>query len=471
MARNRHTGFMTVDRREPPCREKDQRIGDFQGIEGMLSKDELARQSERCMDCGVPYCHAFGCPLGNRMPDYHDELCGGNWKAALEILHETNNFPEFTGRVCPALCEASCTLSVGYEPVLCRHIEMQIAERGWQEGWIKPQEIPWKSGKRTAVIGSGPAGLAAAQELVRCGHQVTVFEQSDRIGGILRYGIPSYKLEKWVIDRRLEQLQAEGIIFETEVTVGSDISARYLRKHFDAVLIAAGASRPRDLEVPGRELKGIHTAMEFLTQQARLLSGDRVPPEEYIDPKGKQVVIIGGGDTGSDCAGTSIRRGAETVTQIELLGKPPEMRREENPWPEWPNTLRTSTSHEEGCTRLWSVLTKQFYGTEGRVRKIGCAKLNWDKSGFSEIPGSDFLLDADLVFLSMGFIPDENDPLADSFSLETSPQGWIAAGRDYASSEPGVFAAGDIVTGPSLIVRAIHHGRNAAAHIHRYLLS
>ncbi len=470
MASPKHNGFLTYERQDPSYRPVNVRTRDFDWVEQYLTEEELSRQANRCMDCGIPFCHAHGCPLGNMIPDYIDEAYHGNWRKALELLHSTNNFPEFTGMICPAPCETSCTLSLGYEPILCKHIEMQIVEKGWQEGWIVPMKAAQASGKNVAIIGSGPAGLTAAQQLARYGHDVVVFEQSDRIGGMLRYGIPNFKLEKWIIDRRLEQLAAEGVRFETEVAVGSDISARYLRKNYDAVLIASGTYQPRNLDIPGRDLKGIHFAMDLLTQQTRLLYGDPVPEDELIDPSGKHVVVIGGGDTGADCVGTSIRKGAESVTQIELLPKPPESRTAENPWPEWPTILRTSSSHKEGCKRLWSVLTKEFYGTGGNIMKIGCSSILWKDGRFSEVPGSDFLLEADLVLLSMGFIPDPASPVVRNFSLETNAQGSIAAGADYQCSVPGVFAAGDAATGASLVVRAMNHGRLAAESIHDYLL-
>lgn len=471
MASAKHNGFLEHPRQDPEYRSIEVRKRDFEWVEQPLSESELHNQAKRCMDCGVPFCHAFGCPLGNRVPDYIDEAYHGNWKRALELLHSTNNFPEFTGRICPALCEASCTLSLGFEAAVCRHIEMQIAERGWQEGWIRPYQVQRKTGKEAAVIGSGPAGLAAAQQLVRFGHDVVVFEQADRLGGMLRYGIPNFKLEKWVIDRRLEQLAAEGVRFETEVTVGSDISARYLLKNYDAVLIASGTSKPRDLDIPGRSLSGIYRAMDFLTQQTRLLYGDQVTPEDLIDPAGKHVVVIGGGDTGADCVGTCIRRNAKSVTQLELLDAPPASRSEHNPWPQWPVIMKTSSSHTEGCSRLWSVLTKEFYGVSGKVEKLGCAKISWGDRAFQEIPGSDFLLDAQLVLLSMGFVPDPASPVIESFSLETDSSGTIAVDKDFRTSQKGVFAAGDTVTGASLVVRAMNHGRNAADSIDQFLNS
>lgn len=466
----KQTGFMEIERFDPPYRALKERIGDFDWVELPLSEEDVERQANRCMDCGVPFCHAYGCPLGNRVPDYVDAVYREDWRGALDLLHSTNNFPEFTGRICPALCEAACTLSIQDGATLCKHIEMQIAEKGWQEGWIVPEPPIYSTGKKIAVIGSGPSGLAAAQQLARKGHTVTVLEKSDRIGGILRYGIPNFKLEKWLIDRRLEQMTAEGVKFETEVEIGLDLSARYIRKNFDAVLIASGTPKPRDLPIPGRDLKGIHFAMDFLTQQIKLLYGDTIEDKDVIEPKGKHVVVIGGGDTGSDCVGTSIRRGAKSVTQIELLPKPMEVRSSSNPWPEWPLILRTSSSHKEGCERLWSILSKEFYDDgKGCVKKLGCAKLVWEERTFTEISGSDFLLDADLVLLSMGFVPDTESPLIKGFNLDMDERGNIKVDSSYMTSEKGVFSAGDAHTGASLVVRAIDHGRKAAESVDEYL--
>ena len=465
----KHTGFMEHSRTTPSLRPVTDRIQDFDELEIPLSEDVLLEQASRCMDCGVPFCHSFGCPLGNRIPDYADAVYRGDWKEALDLLHSTNNFPEFTGLICPALCEASCTLSLEEAPTLCKHIEFQIALKGWKEGWIVPEIAEVKSGKSVAIIGSGPAGLAAAQQLARKGHDVVVLEKADRIGGTLRYGIPNYKLEKYLIDRRLDQLSAEGVRFETEVEVGTDLSAKYLMKNYDAVIITAGTPMPRDIQIPGRELEGIHFALELLTQQTKIVLGDEIPASEMIDPKGKHVVVIGGGDTGADCVGTVIRRGCRSVTQIELLPQPSEERAVNNPWPEWPFIMRTSSSHEEGCDRMWSILTKEFYGKDGRVAKIGCSRLQWEGRQFKEIPGSDFLLNADLVLLSMGFVPYKESPLVTDFRLEQDKVGSIQVDSLYRTSVPGVFAAGDAVTGASLVVRAIDHGRKAAASVHQYL--
>jgi NAD(P)H-dependent glutamate synthase small subunit len=465
----KHNGFMTIARQAPSYRPVEERSRDFDPVQVDLTDEQIKKQANRCMDCGVPFCHMYGCPVGNRVPDYSDALYHDNWKEALELLHSTNNFPDVTGRICPALCEAACTLSINEEPTTCQHIEMKIAEHGWQQGWITPQVSPVKSGKSIAVIGSGPSGLAAAQQLSRQGHQVTVFEKSDRIGGLLMYGIPNFKLEKQVVERRLEQMRQEGVKFETEVEVGSDISPRYLKKNYDVVLIASGTPQPRDITVPGRDLKGVYFALDFLSQQTRQVLGDKIPKSELIDPKGKNVVVIGGGDTGSDCVGSAIRRGCSSVTQIELLPQPPEGRELGNPWPEWPRILRTSSSHNEGCERLWSIATKEIYGTNGRVSKLGCARLEWEGRSFKEITGSDFLIDADIILLSMGFIPFKDSPLVTGFGLSTDERGNIAVSEDYMSSIDGVFATGDAVMGASLVVHAIAQGRNAAEGIDAYL--
>ena len=470
------TGFLEFNRVDPKKRPVKQRIKDYNEIEIPLPLDELTKQAARCMDCGIPFCHAFGCPLANIIPDFNDLVYKGNWEKALEILHSTNNFPEVTGRICPAPCEAACTLSINEPAVTIRQIEFQIVERGWKEGWIKPRISPVKTGKKIAVVGSGPAGLAAAQQLARNGHDVVLYEKDSRIGGLLRYGIPDFKLNKNVIDRRMQQMTAEGVVFEPNVYVGKDVSAAYLKKKFDAILITAGAGTPRNLNVPGRNLKGIYFAMEFLGQNNRRVAGDDITQSEKINAKGKNVVVIGGGDTGSDCIGTSIRQGAKSVTQIELLPKPPEERPKGNPWPEWPQTIRTSTSQLEGCKRMWSINTKKFIGEKGQVKKLKCVKLDWSKpdkkSGapFSEISGSGFELKADLVFLAMGFVHVEHGPLVQDYNLKLDKRGNIIVDDCYRTSESAVFAAGDAATGASLVVRAINHGRRAAAEIDKFLM-
>ncbi len=468
------TGFIEYQREDAPKRLVHQRIHDFREFEELLSKDRAMKQAARCMDCGVPSCHTFGCPTQNRIPDWNDLVYQNQWQMALDILHSTDNFPEFTGRVCPAPCEAACTLGINQPAVTIRQIEMQIIERGWEEGWIVPQPASFKTNKRVAVIGSGPAGLAAAQQIARKGHKVILFEKADRVGGLLRYGIPDFKLGKHIIDRRLEQMSREGIIFETGVHVGVDISVRYLQRSFDAVVITAGSTIPRDLEVPGRDLKGIHYAMEFLTQQNKLNAGDNIPPVQRISAKDKHVLIIGGGDTGSDCIGTSIRQKARDVKQIEILPKPPLERTPENPWPTWPNTLRTSSSQEEGCERGWSIMTKEFSGNE-IVESVRAVRLKWskpDKNGrrsFKEIPGSEFEIKADLVLLAMGFIHVEHGSLVKDYHIDCDPRGNIIVDSNQMTTVPGVFAAGDCVMGASLVVRAIHQGRKVAEGVDNYL--
>ena len=462
-------GFMTIKRQDPKYRPIDERIRDFNMVEGMLSDEEIIEQSQRCMDCGVPFCHMHGCPLGNRIPDYADLISNGEWKQALHLLESTNNFPEITGRICPAPCETSCTLSEDFSAVACEQIELKIAERGWEEGWVIPEVAPIKTGKRVAVVGSGPTGLAAAQQLVRNGHEVIVFEKSDRVGGLLMYGIPNFKLEKQIIDRRIEQMKQEGVVFEKEVEIGRDLSAHYLLNKYDAILIASGTPQARDLPIKGRELKGIHFALEYLTQQTKLVLGDTIPPDEYIDAKDKHVVVIGGGDTGSDCVGSAIRRGCKSVTQVELLPEPPIGRTENNPWPQWPIIKRTSSSHKEGVNRLWSIGSKEFQGDNGKVKRFSCVNLDWKGREFSEIPGSEFILKADLVLLSMGFVPFKESPLVKEFNLSLDERGSIKTDDTYKTSNDKVFAAGDAVIGASLVVRAINHGRLCAQAVDDYL--
>jgi NAD(P)H-dependent glutamate synthase small subunit len=469
------TGFMEYDREDPPHRPVEDRVLDYHEIEDLLPESRLQQQAGRCMDCGIPFCHAFGCPVKNRIPDWNDMVHRNQWRKALELLHSTCNLPEITGRVCPAPCEPACTLAINLPAVTIRHIELQIVERGWREGWIQPEKPDYRTGRRVAVIGSGPAGLPAAQQLARRGHEVVVFEKADRVGGLLRYGIPDFKLEKWVIDRRLEQMRAEGVIFETGANAGVDVSAGYLRKTFDAVVLATGSTVPRDLPIPGRELGGIHFAMDFLTQQNQVNAGDAIPEEKRISAAGKHIVVVGGGDTGSDCIGTSRRQGASSITQIELLPRPPEDRAPRNPWPTWPVVLRTSSSQEEGCERLWSVQTKAFAGNGGKVRKLDCVKLDWsepDAAGrrtFREVPGSDFTIPADLVLLAMGFVHVEHGPLVRDLGISTDPRGNLVVDGNLQTSVPGVFGAGDSVAGASLIVRAIDYGRRAAEGVDRYL--
>jgi len=469
------TGFLLYERQDPPKRPVAERVADYLEVEQRLPVRALETQAARCMDCGVPFCHAFGCPVRNLIPDFNDMVYRRQWQKALDLLHATNNLPEITGRVCPAPCEAACTLSINASPVTIKQIELQIAERGWERGWIRPEPAPARSGKKVAIIGSGPTGLAAAQQLARAGHEVVVFEKADRPGGILRYGIPDFKLEKWVIDRRLDQMRVEGVVFETNVEAGVDVSPRYLRRTFDAILIAAGARVPRDLKLPGRDLAGIHFAMPFLAQQNRRNAGETIPPDQAITAAGKNVVVIGGGDTGADCIGTARRQGAREIVQIELLPEPPKARPPDNPWPTWPRTLRSSTSHDEGCQRLWSVGTTEFLGEGGHLTGLRCTRLEWsppDASGqatFRQVPGSEFTIRADLALLAMGFVRVEHGPLLADFGLEVTERGALRVDADYMTCSPGIFAAGDSVLGASLVVRAIALGRDAAAAITRYL--
>jgi NAD(P)H-dependent glutamate synthase small subunit len=469
------TGFMEHPREDPGKRPVAERVGDYKEIEQPLALEQAEVQASRCMDCGIPYCHAFGCPLGNRIPEFNDMVFRKQWRRALDLLHATNNFPEITGRICPALCEAACSLSINAKPVSVRHLELQIVERGWREGWIVPQAPDRKTGKSVAVIGSGPAGLAAAQQLARRGHDVVVFEKAAAPGGILRYGIPDFKLEKWVLDRRLDQLRAEGVKFETGVEVGTDLSVRYLLRKFDAICITAGAREPRDLKVPGRGLEGIHFAMEYLAQQNRRNAGEVIPFDQEILARDKDVVVIGGGDTGSDCVGTARRQGARSVTQIELLPEPPADRSPEDPWPTWPTILRTSTSHEEGCERMWSIQTREFLGRGIRVRGMECVRLAWsapDASGrrtFKEVPGSQVEVKADLVLLALGFVHVEHGPIVGELGLKTDDRGNLAVDADGMTNVPGIFAGGDAVLGASLVVRAILLGRRMAAAVDKYL--
>jgi glutamate synthase (NADPH/NADH) small chain len=466
------TGFMEIKRETPSRRPVAERLKDWREFDLKLPEEKLKAQGARCMDCGIPFCHK-GCPLGNIIPDWNDMIYRGRWRDAIDRLHSTNNFPEFTGRVCPAPCEEACVLNIRNEPVTIKLIEKTIIDHAWDEGWVVPQPAVRPTGKRVAVVGSGPAGLACAQQLARAGHDVTVYERSDRVGGLLTYGIPDFKLEKRYVMRRVEQMKAEGVKFVTNCRVGFDIHADELRARHDAICLTMGATKPRDLPIPGRDLKGIHFAMEFLPQQNKRNFGDTVDPAVSITAAGKRVVILGGGDTGSDCLGTSNRQGAVSVHQFELLPMPPESRTPEMPWPDWPMILRTSSSHEEGVIRDWSINTKRFIGENGRVTKLHAVRLNWKRDGgrmvMEEVPGSDFELDCDLVLLALGFLGPEPEGIIGELGLKLDARGNIAT-DNYQSSVPGVFAAGDARRGQSLVVWAIWEGRECARACDAYLM-
>jgi glutamate synthase (NADPH/NADH) small chain len=461
------TGFMEHGRELPPRRPVIERINDWFEIYYELPKDKVQQQGARCMDCGVPFCHN-GCPLNNVIPDWNDLVYRDRWESAIRSLHATNNFPEFTGRICPAPCEASCVLGINEPPVTIRHIEKTIIEHAWQQGWIRPEPPAEESGKRVAVIGSGPAGLAAAQQLRRAGHTVTVFEKNEKPGGLLRFGIPNFKLEKHILERRLQQMMQEGVEFETNITVGQDITVDELRSKYDALLLAGGSEQPRDLPVPGRELKGIHFAVTFLSQQNRRCEGLPVDEEDIL-ATGKRVVIIGGGDTGADCLGTSHRQGAKSVQQFELLPMPPNERSPQTPWPLWPMQLRTESSHEEGGLRDWSVSTTAFHGNEsGQLIGLTGVRVG-PPPKFELVAGSEFYLDCDLILLAMGFTGPVRNGLLTQLGAQLDQRGNVATDATYMSSVPGVFVAGDMRRGQSLVVWAIAEGRNAAQAVNNFL--
>ena len=467
-------GFLEVKRKDPGYRPVKERIGDYKEVEMHLSEEELKKQASRCMDCGIPFCHGCGCPLGNIIPEWNDLVYKGRWEEALGLLLATNNFPEFTGKICPALCEASCTVGLNGDPVTIRQIELALVEKGFKEGYIKPNPPKTRSGKRVAVVGSGPAGLAVADQLNKMGHSVTVFERDNYAGGLLRYGIPDFKLDKALVQRRVDLMAAEGISFETGVHVGVDISSKYLLKRFDAVCITIGARAPRDIKVPGRELNGVHFALEFLWQQNCRVCGQPFDVAE-LNASGKKVLVVGGGDTGSDCVGTSIRHGALSVTQIEIMPKPPESRDGSTPWPAWPYQLRTSSSHKEGCERMWNIATKSFEGVNGVVKKVHAIKVEWEfdamgrPSKMKEVPGSDFVIEADLVLLAMGFVGPEHEGILSQFGVEYDKRGNVLSDAKGMTTQKGVFAAGDVVSGASLVVRAINAGRKLADNVDKYL--
>ncbi len=465
--------FLKYERREIAHRPVEDRIHDFTELDLPLTPDEIYRQAARCMDCGIPFCHGVGCPLENSIPDINELVYKNRWQQACEMLHSSNNFPEITGRVCPAPCEAACTLSVNDEPVLIRHIEFQIVERGFEQGWIKPMPASAKTGKRVAIVGSGPAGLAVAQQLARAGNDVVVFEKDEQPGGLMRYGIPDFKLEKRIIDRRLEQLAAEGVEFQTGVIVGEDISARYLQKMFDCVCLTMGTGRPRDLNIPGRGYENILFAMDYLKTQNKLNTGQPIEQSRFITARDKVVVVIGGGDTGSDCVGTARRQGAKKIYQLEILPEPPQTRPPDTPWPMWPRIMRTSSSHEEGCERKWSVCTKKFSGGAGILaEKLHGCRVEWIKKSddwkMKEIPGTDFTLEVDLVLLALGFLHVVHEGLVKDLGLRLDERGNVAV-DNYQTSQPWVFAAGDAVSGASLVVHAINSGRQAATAIDKWL--
>ncbi len=459
------TGFLEVGREDRGYEKVAERTKTWREFVQPLADDAVKAQGGRCMDCGIPFCHN-GCPVNNLIPDWNDLVYKGRWREALTTLHSTNNFPEFTGRICPAPCEAACTLNINDDAVTIKTIECQIIDRGWEEGWIEPQRPSSSTGKRIAVVGSGPAGLAAAQQLARTGHAVVLFEKDDRIGGLLRYGIPDFKMEKHIIDRRMEQMAAEGVVFKTNTHVGVDITVDQLMKDYDAILLTGGAQVPRDLPVPGRDLKGIHFAMEFLTQGNRRVAGDKIDDKVAISAKDKHVIVIGGGDTGSDCIGTSRRQGAASITQLEILPRPPEQENKPLVWPYWPLKFRTSSSQQEGVERDFAVVTKSFTGKD-RVEAQRVVRIENGK----EVPGSEFELKADLVLLAMGFIHPTQTGLVANLGLKLDGRGNVAADTlKYQSSNPKVFAAGDMRRGQSLVVWAIREGRQAARAVDEFLM-
>jgi glutamate synthase (NADPH/NADH) small chain len=474
------TGFKEFERKVGSYKPELNRITNFEDIYVPLDKKEIKIQASRCMDCGVPFC-SYNCPLGNVIPDYNDLIYNNQWDKALEVLHTTNNFPEFTGKICPALCESGCVLGINQEPITCKQIELALIERGWEMGLVKPQPPAVYTGKKIAIIGSGPSGLAAAQQLARVGHTVTVYERADAIGGCLRYGIPDYKLPQLYIDRRVQQMEEEGVIFKTNTNIGIDISVAKLKDKFDVICLTGGSTTPRDLAVSGRDLDGIHFAMDFLPQANKRNAGKEIPESKAITAKGKKVIVIGGGDTGSDCVGTSIRQGATDVIQLELLDAPPTTRLENQPWPVYPMILRTSTSHKEAMAkygkdiRNYSIATKSFEGENGKVTKINCIKLEWqtDENGrktMKEIEGSEFQLEADLVLFAMGFLHPQHKGMLEDLGVEYDSRGNVLSDKDYMTNVPNVFTAGDMRRGQSLVVHAIADGRKLAKSVDEHLM-
>jgi len=472
------TGFIEIDRQDRGYGPIADRTTNYKEFVIPLKEEELRDQGARCMDCGIPFCHQ-GCPVNNIIPEWNDLVYRGEWMQALSILHSTNNFPEVTGRICPAPCQESCTLNLENSPVSIKTIECAIIDKGWEENWIVPEVAKHKTGKVVAVVGSGPSGLAAAQQLARVGHAVIVFERQERIGGLLRFGIPDFKLDKKLIDRRISQMMAEGVKFRANVNVGVDLSAKSLVEDFDAVVLTGGSEKPRDLPITGRELDGVHFAMDFLKSNSKRVQGIDVPEAEFIDASGKNVVVIGGGDTGSDCIGTSTRHGAKSVTQIEILPQPPEQEDKLLTWPDWPNKMRTSSSQEEGCTRMFSVATKEFIGEAGKLKALNCIKVEWtkDEKGqwqMSEVAGSEFELKAELATLAMGFVHPVHEGMIEELGIELDGRGNIKGDTEgknaYETSINGVFAAGDMRRGQSLVVWAIREGRQCARSVDEYLM-
>ena len=468
------TGFMEIARRDRSYAPTEQRLHHYDEFTVSMTEPEVCQQGARCMDCGIPYCHN-GCPVNNIIPEWNDMVYQSDWHTALRILHSTNNFPEFTGRICPAPCEAACTLNITDQPVTIKTIELSIIEKGWAEGWIVPRIAKHRTGKTVAVVGSGPAGMACAQQLARAGHSVVLYEKNARIGGLMRYGIPDFKLEKKFIDRRMAQMRAEGVEFRPNSNIGVTIPIEEIQEKFDAVVLTGGAEHPRDMPVPGRDLDGVHFAMDFLTQQNRRLAGEPLGDSPELLATGKHVVVIGGGDTGSDCVGTSNRQGAASVTQLEIMPKPPAREDKALTWPNWPMKLRTSSSHDEGCERDWSVLTKKIREKNGKIETLELVRVAWDQDdgamSMNEIPGSEFEMKADLVFLAMGFVHPTKDGMLEALGVELDDRGNVRAGtEDYKTSIPGVFSAGDMRRGQSLVVWAIREGRQCARSVDQALM-
>ena len=469
----KETGFLELDRQDRSYADPAERVHHYKEFVIPHAEGALKAQASRCMNCGIPYCHN-GCPVNNIIPDWNHLTYEGNWRAALEVLHSTNNFPEFTGRICPAPCEAACTLNIVDQPVTIKSIECAIVDKGWEQGWIVPQAPAHRTGKSVAVVGSGPAGLAAAQQLARAGHSVTVFEKNDRVGGLMRYGIPDFKMEKHLINRRMVQMEAEGVSFRTSTEVGVHVSVESLKENFDAIVFSGGAEDPRTLDIPGYELPGVRLAMEFLTQQNKRNAGDdeiRAAPRGSLTATGKHVIVIGGGDTGSDCVGTSNRQGAASVTQLEIMPRPPEREDKALSWPNWPLKLRTSTSHDEGAARDWAVLTKRAIGENGKLTGLECVRVEWAGGRMQEIPGSEFTLKADLILLAMGFVGPRKAGLLAQAGVDLDARGNVAANtQDYRTSDPQIFACGDMRRGQSLVVWAIREGRQAARSVDEALM-